>query len=184
MSNKLKTENKKLETAQGGFTIFLAVLISSLALAVGVAIYDLTIRELDLTIASRESQYAVYAADTGTECALYWYYKNFGNTITAFATSSTSALPASGTLVCNNQDIMAASGPLNLGWGVAPATTPTAATTTTWFSMGGPSGAIANPCVEVVVAINGPKTKIVSNGFNNCINNAPNRLERTIQVNF
>ena len=53
-----------------GFTLFFALLVSSLALAIGVSIYDITVRELNLSEAATQSQYAVYAADTGAECAL------------------------------------------------------------------------------------------------------------------
>lgn len=59
-------------TYDRGFTIFFAMLVASLALAIGLSIYDLTVRELDLSSTATQSQYAVYAADTGAECALYW----------------------------------------------------------------------------------------------------------------
>ncbi len=55
-----------------GFTIFFAMLVASLSLAIGLAIYDLTARELDLSSIGTQSQYAVYASDTGAECGLYW----------------------------------------------------------------------------------------------------------------
>ena len=67
------------------------MLVGSLALAVGLAIYDLTIRELDLSAVATQSQYAVYAADTGAECALYWDTKcPLGSCVvnSTFATSS------------------------------------------------------------------------------------------------
>ena len=55
-----------------GFTLLYAVLISSILLVIGVAIFELTVRELKLSGIVRESQYAFYMADSGIECALYY----------------------------------------------------------------------------------------------------------------
>src|ERR1700687_4944182 len=103
-----------------GFTLFFAVLVASLALAIGLSIYDITVRELDLSSTVTQSEYAIYAADTGAECALYWDFHytsggaNFG-TNSAFATSSTDSLggtgvPSSG-ISCNGQDVAAVGTP-------------------------------------------------------------------------
>lgn len=56
----------------GGFTLLVAVLAGSLLFSAGMAIANIALRELALSSAGRESQFAFYAADTGTECALYW----------------------------------------------------------------------------------------------------------------
>ncbi len=68
------TNNSQLTTSNSssGFTLLYAVLISSILLAIGIAIFDLTVRELRLSSIARESQYAFYAADSGVECALFW----------------------------------------------------------------------------------------------------------------
>lgn len=55
-----------------GFTIFFAVLVGSLALAIGLSIYELLVRELELSQVATQSQFAIYASDAGAECALYW----------------------------------------------------------------------------------------------------------------
>ena len=55
-----------------GFTLLYAVLVSSILLAIGIAIFEITVRELRLSSIVRESEYAFYAADSGVECALYW----------------------------------------------------------------------------------------------------------------
>jgi hypothetical protein len=57
---------------RGGFTIFFAVLVGSLALAIGLSVYELLVRELELSQVATQSQFAIYAADAGAECALYW----------------------------------------------------------------------------------------------------------------
>src|SRR3989344_2749924 len=152
-----------------GFTILFAMLISSLALAIGVAIYDITVRELDLSSTATQSQYAIYAADTGAECALYWDSKN------TFATSSQSSVPSSGVL-CNSIDIALAQ------WTIESA--PTAATTTFMVTFS------PQPyCTSVTVAKSGTpsQTTIVSRGYNaSCsvsISGTP-KLERVFQVSY
>ncbi len=75
---------------QRGFTIFFAVLVGSLALAIGLSIYELLIRELELSQVAKQSQFAIYAADAGAECALYWDSR-YNGTGSAFSTSTTFA---------------------------------------------------------------------------------------------
>lgn len=55
-----------------GFTLFYAVLVSSLLLAIGLAILNITFKEFVLSSGARDSETAFYAADTALECALYW----------------------------------------------------------------------------------------------------------------
>ncbi len=69
---------------QRGFTLFYAVLISSLLLAIGLAIFNITFKEVILSSGARESANAFYAADTGLECALYWDLKHAGISSPAF----------------------------------------------------------------------------------------------------
>lgn len=61
-----------------GFTLFYAVLVSSLLLALGLAIFNITYKELILSSGARESATAFYAADAGLECALFWDRKYTG----------------------------------------------------------------------------------------------------------
>lgn len=55
-----------------GFTLLFAVLVSVLVLAVGASIISIALKQVILSGAGRESQYAFYAANTGIECALHW----------------------------------------------------------------------------------------------------------------
>lgn len=55
-----------------GFTVFFAVLVGSLALSIGLSVYEILVRELELSQVATQSQFAIYAADAGAECALYW----------------------------------------------------------------------------------------------------------------
>ncbi len=77
---------KSLQTKKG-FSILFASLVASLVLAIGLAILRITIKQITLASAGRESQHAFYAADTGTECALYLDY-NYGGEVSSDPTTS------------------------------------------------------------------------------------------------
>ena len=168
-----------------GFTIFFAVLVASLALSVGLAIYDLTIRDLSLSSTVTQSQYALYSADSGSECALYWDAKYTGNSAqTGFATSSDSVnkslTPGAGsnTLFCNGQDITAAAAAFTV--------TQTSSAATTTFTLTFPPQPY---CATVVVSkytdpSGTPYTSVISHGFKTCVPGAPLRLERALQVSY
>ena len=156
-----------------GFTLFFAILIASLALSVGLAIYDLTIRELDLSATATQSQYAIYAADTGAECALDWDKKGF------FATSSDSGTGMFN-IRCNNQNIQTGL-PNNppTPWTV---TTTSGGATTNFTLTFLPQQYCAN--VTVTKVGHPPATTIVSDGFNTCAGNGSLQLERVFQVSY
>lgn len=155
-----------------GFTIFFAMLVSSLVLAIGLSVYDLTIRELDLSATVTQSQYALFAADSGAECALYWDNKYGGNG-TAFASSS--AYTPAASVVCNGQTVS-----------VAPSSAGVSAATTT-FSLTF-SAPVQTYCATVEVSkytLNGALfTTVSSHGFNTCQQGALLRLERALQVSY
>lgn len=172
-----------------GFTIFFAVLVASLSLAIGLAIYELLIRELDLSQTARESQYAIYAADTGAECALYWDNKAplLNGATSVFATSSQvgNSNPPSSNVWCNEQDIAAAA-VTALTWPESEA----ALTATSKFQVLLDEADPDGPCaiVEVIktadVSGEPPATQITSSGRNTCNFNAPLQIERTLEVNY
>jgi Tfp pilus assembly protein PilX len=58
-----------------GFTLLLALIVANAVLIMGLGVYGIIIREIELSGLGRESQIAFYAADSGTECALYWDIK-------------------------------------------------------------------------------------------------------------
>ncbi len=177
-----------------GFTIFFAMLVAALSLSVGLAIYDLTAREIDLSSTATQSQYALYIADTGAECALYWDSK-YNTSNSAFGTSTPpgSSWAASGVL-CNGVDV--ATQPLptqdqsrypectgNPGTAWCISSTVSSATTT--FAVNPTSG---QPCAVVQVAkrtVSGILyTAVTSRGYNTCAVGAPVRVERALQVNY
>jgi Tfp pilus assembly protein PilX len=146
---------------QRGFTLLMSVLISSVLLALGYEIYNLAVKEVTLSSAGRESQFAFFAADTGIECALY-----ADTALDAFATSSTiteitcGALPSVLTRTDDGTDFV----------------------TTFSFTSGAGNSA---QCVDVVVTRRDPKRTIIeSYGHNTCSLTDPLRLERAIRVTY
>ncbi len=173
MMSKQKTLNNKqnsvnttshffrLPSESRGFTLLLAVLVSSILLSIGFAIFNILSKEVILSSSGRESQFAFYAADAGIECALY-----ADTALDAFATSSTiteitcGALPSTLTRTDDGTDFV----------------------TTFTFTSGTGNSA---QCVDVVVTRRNPKrTVIESYGHNTCTLTDPLRLERAIRVTY
>lgn len=58
----------------------MSILITSIVLAVGISILNITLKEFLLSGIARESEKAFYAADAGMECALYLDLSTQGDT--------------------------------------------------------------------------------------------------------
>jgi Tfp pilus assembly protein PilX len=154
---------KKLQS-QRGFTLFIALVITAVLLLISTGIVALAVRESFLTVASQDSQYAFYAADTGIECAIYWDVKNTSG-FSAFATSTASSI------YCN-QD---ANNPANqFTVGGSPEPTP--------FTM---TFLPQSYCATVTVIKNNiGGTEIDSLGYNTCDDTNPRRVERAVKVTY
>ncbi|MBX9907057.1 hypothetical protein K2X96_04155 [Patescibacteria group bacterium] len=57
---------------QKGFTLLVAVITTSLVLAIGVSILNLTLKGFLFANVARDAEVAFYASDALAECALYW----------------------------------------------------------------------------------------------------------------
>ncbi|MES2470882.1 MAG: hypothetical protein V4526_01475 [Patescibacteria group bacterium] len=84
-----------------GYTLLFAILITSIILSVGVSILSIARKEVLLSSGAKESQAAIYMADNGLECALYWEGQN------AFSTSSGAYPPLTVTCDGTNHAITA-----------------------------------------------------------------------------
>ncbi len=186
-----------MKTHNRGFTIFFAMLVGSLALSIGLAIYDLTLREIDLSSTATQSQYAIYAADSGIECALYWDNKAtmLNGSFSAFATSSNplNAVQPSAGILCNGQDVAANGTPGTTfgappgsgttAWSVWAVTKDVAGATTTFTLSFLQSGQPYCAIVQVAKFGDPPQTTVVSRGYNTCASGGL-RLERVLQVGY
>lgn len=70
-----------LSKTDKGFTLFVAVLVSSLVLAVGFSISNIVLKQIAISGAGGGSLSAFYAADSAIECALYWDRKKADGSI-------------------------------------------------------------------------------------------------------
>jgi len=86
------TNLKTRKINKAGFTLFVAMVVSSLLLAVGFSISNIILKQLLLAGSGKDSQVAFYAADSGAECAQFWDAKDSTgaslNTDGPFATST------------------------------------------------------------------------------------------------
>lgn len=150
-----------VNSKQKGFTLLLSVLISGIVLSIGLAIFNLTFKELKLSSAGRESQFAFYAADSGIECALYHDQRN-----DSFSTTN----PAS-SITCNNTDLTVVS------------SVPVPDTYVRTFSLILDTST-NRYCSDVTVTKSDGDTVIDSRGTNSCGVDDGRRVERAIQVTF
>lgn len=159
-----------------GFTLLFASLIVSVMLSISLSIAHVTLTELTLSSAGRDSQLAFYNADTGLECALYHEYKVAGDEDgnSFFKVDGVGGVNI-GDLECNEDE------PDSL-----PIPVVSGATTTTSFSIN--SG---EACFDVEVHKWPHETYeyatrvfIESRGYSSCDENNPRRVERGLYVRF
>ncbi len=149
-----------------GFTLLLAVLVSSILVSLGASIFNILSKEILLSSSGRESQFAFFAADTGIECGIYWDIRQ-----NAFSTTSALTQVACGGGIA---DLTRTSGGTVLR--------PTLRTAFSFLL----EGNISNPCVTVTVdkTFNPTETVVASRGYNTCVTTSPLRLERAIRVKY
>jgi len=66
---------KRAHSDKRGFVVLFTVLISVIILVMALGIFNIALKETELTISAKESNFAFYAADAGSECALYYDLK-------------------------------------------------------------------------------------------------------------
>ena len=167
-----------------GFILLIAVLVSSIILAISLGVYSLSLKEVILASFLKDSTRAFGAADRGVECALYWdrTAPQNGMPYTIFSTSSSYVTIPSSPLdnaVCDALRLDDPSAPAPSGSGTGWDVTATPLVGTTQFTLTYPD----NTCAELTVIKEGTtQTTIVSNGYNTCDSNNSRRTQRTIQV--
>jgi len=97
-----------------GFVLVYAVFISGIILTIGVGALGLVLRGFQLATTSRDSQMALFAADSAIECVVYWDFnfseEGFGLSPFAYDISDTPVKNpiTEDTVFCNGADITAA----------------------------------------------------------------------------
>jgi hypothetical protein len=166
---------------QKGFVVLYASLIGGVVLAIGLAILTITIKQLGLSSAGRESHRSFYVADTAMECALYL---NHLDRVTVNASCSEGvgvfADPISGGSVCTKTTPFVCAGedllfePVVLDGSLYISS----------FSLGA-ENSTDEICADVTVTKDSSTglTSFVSSGRNTC-RDTQNKFERSIQIDF
>ncbi len=157
-----------LARSKRGFTLLIAILVSGVLLAVGLSIFNIASKELILSSAGRESQFAFYAADAGIECAL------FADRIQdAFIFNKAVA------------GVNCGGGSVDFTKSADSASLPFTTTSDFRFYLNGAgTGACADVHVEKWTDNSATSTQVDSRGYNTCDTVNPRRVERGIRTFF
>ncbi len=164
-----------------GFVVLYASLIGGVVLAIGLAILTITIKQLGLSSAGRESHRSFYVSDTAMECALYLNHLDRvtvnascseGVGVFEDATSGGSLCTKSTPFVCAGEEVV---------FELVP---PNGSVYTSKFSLG-VEGSTDEICADVTITKDGSTslTSFVSAGRNTC-RDTQNKYERSIQIDF
>ncbi|MEN9913180.1 MAG: hypothetical protein RLY66_588 [Candidatus Parcubacteria bacterium] len=85
-----------------GYTLLFAVIAASLVLSVGVFILGVSKKQFALSVAARESMYALYAADSAIECVAREYNYNIALGSGLSPTEEDGTTSRAPTMECNN----------------------------------------------------------------------------------
>ncbi len=151
-----------MSTEPRGFTLLIAVVLSSVIVSVSLALLDITYKQVTLASAAAQSQYAFYNADTALECALYWDQK-------ANAFDYTTPMASSG-ITCAELPIQDYATSISGGVISTTFTLPCA--------NGGSKGNVT------VTKTNTGVTNIFGNGYNTCAVDDVRRVERGIKATY
>lgn len=155
--------SQKPEALQG-FTLLIAVVLSSVLISVGLALLDTSYKQVLLASAATQSQYAFYNADSALECALYWDQQQNAFDYTAPLTS----------IICNGQTMTLASAPNS--------TTVSAGVRTTQITV--PCAGSGSNAAITVSKGNNAATAIYTSGYNSCLTADPRRTERGLKLTY
>jgi Tfp pilus assembly protein PilX len=101
----IKKNNFKKESKNKGFAILFAVLLASFLVTLGISIFSISLKEIQITTSIRDSQIAYYAADSARECALYWDAKKGAFPVAQINEEEFPDGNGKVSLICNGNDI-------------------------------------------------------------------------------
>ena len=161
------------KTKDQGFVILFAVVLSSIMLAVAIGMANIAYKQTVFTTSAKDTNAAFFAADTGSECALYYDLQgtqSFFGVVNPFGSGSTVTTSCAGTII-----------DLYQGSSTGPWT----------FHLVG-LGADGQACATVTVTktTSPESTEIVSKGYStggdtaDCSSSDVRRVERQIEINY
>ena len=101
---------QEINDKESGFTLIVAVVVTMVFITAITGIIDIATRKAKLTTSSVESSGALYAADTGLECALYYdlnqniFFRSAPNDIPDGTTSGFGPGPLATEIKCGNNN--------------------------------------------------------------------------------
>lgn len=149
-------------SSRRGFALIISVIITSVVLAVGIALLDIAYKQVLLSSSAKNSQYAFYNADSALECALYWDQK--------FDAFNNAAPMAGGSLSCNGVGIS--------GYN------PGSAGATRTLSFDVPCATSGISAHVTVLKQSSGTTDIYANGYSSCDASLNTRIERGLKVHY
>lgn len=164
----MKIENRKLKKGiplstvrpvQRGFTLLIAVVLSSVALAIGLALLDVAYKQVILASTAKQSQTAFYAADSVLECALY-----ADQQLNTFGYAATS-----GSVTCNGNNPAT----VTFNQSASPRTR------TFTIQCVGNTGVLGS---ATIYKASNAATSIYAVGYNTCDSTNPRRIERGLKI--
>ncbi len=163
---------------QGGFTLLIAVLLSTVVLAIGLSILNITLKEFILSTIARESAISLNAADAGLECVFYWDRSTQGNKFDVAAPFFD--------ISCMGQTIRVGGGssqvpqPVEIQWGSPPVCA--RVYITKFYSLTTPQPMGGNPARTCPAGVE--CTRVVSYGYNNACTELDKRntVERALRA--
>lgn len=163
-----KKQSVRANAYKNGIALYIAISVTGALVLVAFAIIELALKQIAVSSAGRDSEAAFYAADSGSECAIFWDVKNPTSPGTsAFATTTTQAIS------CNSLAITPS-------LAVAPQGNGTSTFTITFL----PDPYCAIISVAKSYTGNTSATRIESRGYNSCDSTAYQRVERAIRVDY
>lgn len=149
-----------------GFTLLIAVVLTSVILSVGLALLDVAYKQVTLSSTARYSQYAFYAADSALECALYWDQQ-----LNAF---NYGAPLSSGSLSCGGRAIT--------GYTSVTAGSGADRRRDTTFSVACAAG--GNDAQVRILKEESGETSLYAYGYSSCSASDPRRIERGLRATY
>ena len=165
---KMQKSKVKIQNREKGVTLYVAIVVTSALLLVSFAIANVTLKQATLASINRDSHIAFFAADAGTECALYWDVKNLGGG-SAFSTTTT-------TNISCNEDSNNLSNP-------TPKVVGGQATSTFTVTFN-PEPYCAIVSVNKKYQGGNLQTSIESRGYNSCDVSNARRVERAVRIEY
>jgi competence protein ComGC len=150
---------------QKGFTMLIAIVTTSILLIVSFAVANVVVKQISAIYAGKQSQVALYSAESGVECAMYWDLKDPSGDSAFDQSKATEANPKPSLIKC---------------YDIIPVRPDTLSQATSTFRIKELKG---GGCADVNVGKYTTVTIIESRGYNTC-SDSDRRFERALVVTY